>query len=304
MFEGIDWLRYAVVFVAILALLGGLSFAVRWFRLGSFGSAVSARGRQPRLGVTEFAAVGDGRRRLLLIRRDNVEHLVMTGGPTDVVIESNIVRAIPAAAVREPAPARVATDTLPRPVPLAEGGMWPLQPEPIARAQRAPAPVPEEPDEDAFLSPPPEPAPRAVPERESVKEPALRAQGSDRLSGLAADLSRNLAETPAPPAPRRTAEPRRAPPQPVPAITATEEQNLADMAQRLESALQRPRPAAEPAPVAAPPVRAVEAAAAEPVPARPEPPPPKPAPKPATAAAFDSLEQEMASLLGRPPGKT
>jgi hypothetical protein len=42
--------------------------------------------------------------------------------------------------------------------------------------------------------------------------------------------------------------------------------------------------------------------------AEPKPAAPKPAPKPAVVAApkaaFDSLEQEMASLLGRPSGKT
>src|SRR5262245_63366467 len=44
---------------------------------------------EPRLSVTEQANV-DGRRRLLLIRRDDVEHLIMTGGPVDMVIETNI----------------------------------------------------------------------------------------------------------------------------------------------------------------------------------------------------------------------
>lgn len=44
---------------------------------------------EPRLGVSEQANV-DGRRKLLLIRRDDVEHLIMTGGPVDVVIETNI----------------------------------------------------------------------------------------------------------------------------------------------------------------------------------------------------------------------
>jgi hypothetical protein len=39
------------------------------------------------------AAKMDGRRHLILIRRDNVEHLLMIGGPTDVVVEPNIVRA-------------------------------------------------------------------------------------------------------------------------------------------------------------------------------------------------------------------
>ena len=79
------------------------------------------------------AATVDGRRRLVLIRRDNVEHLLMIGGPSDVVVEPNIVRA--AGAPREAAPARppAATDTLPRAVPLGEGTMWPLQPEPRRR---------------------------------------------------------------------------------------------------------------------------------------------------------------------------
>ena len=44
---------------------------------------------EPRLSVSEQANV-DGRRKLLLIRRDDVEHLIMTGGPVDMVIETNI----------------------------------------------------------------------------------------------------------------------------------------------------------------------------------------------------------------------
>lgn len=47
------------------------------------------RNRQPRLQVLDAAAV-DTRRRIVLIRRDNIEHLVMIGGPTDIVIESGI----------------------------------------------------------------------------------------------------------------------------------------------------------------------------------------------------------------------
>lgn len=43
----------------------------------------------PRLGVSELAAV-DSRRKLVLVRRDDVEHLIMVGGPVDVVIETNI----------------------------------------------------------------------------------------------------------------------------------------------------------------------------------------------------------------------
>jgi flagellar protein FliO/FliZ len=39
--------------------------------------------------VVETASV-DGHRKLILIRRDTVEHLIMTGGPVDVLIESGI----------------------------------------------------------------------------------------------------------------------------------------------------------------------------------------------------------------------
>ncbi len=66
------------------------------------------RNRQPRLQVLDAAAI-DTRRRIVLIRRDNVEHLVMIGGPTDIVIESGIgderpylsVRPTQAAAIEE-----------------------------------------------------------------------------------------------------------------------------------------------------------------------------------------------------------
>ncbi len=47
------------------------------------------RGRERRLGVVETASV-DGRRKLLLIRRDDVEHLIMIGGPVDVLVETGI----------------------------------------------------------------------------------------------------------------------------------------------------------------------------------------------------------------------
>ena len=62
------------------------------------------------------AATVDGRRRLVLIRRDNIEHLLMIGGPTDLVVEPNIVRAVGSREVaREPAAGRAfGADIAPR----------------------------------------------------------------------------------------------------------------------------------------------------------------------------------------------
>jgi flagellar protein FliO/FliZ len=54
-------------------------------------SVIPGFGPKPerRLQVLEQASV-DSRRRLILIRRDNVEHLIMTGGPVDLVVETGI----------------------------------------------------------------------------------------------------------------------------------------------------------------------------------------------------------------------
>jgi len=82
-------LLIAVVGVGIAFVL--LIVALRLMR-GRNGPSPFIRGgknRQPRLQVLDAAAV-DTRRRLVLIRRDNVEHLIMIGGPTDIVVESGI----------------------------------------------------------------------------------------------------------------------------------------------------------------------------------------------------------------------
>jgi flagellar protein FliO/FliZ len=360
--------RFFFAFVIVLALIGGTAFLVRRFggeRLG----ASSSRGRQPRLAVIDAAAV-DGRRRLILIRRDNVEHLLMIGGPSDVVVEANIVRAA--------APARDGTgqrpEALPRAVPMNDGNMWPLQPEPAPapvpapRQPRAPAvedsmqwqepepmvpmvppprrpePRPEmRPEPRAEMRPEPRPEMRPEPRPEMRPEPRpemrpeprteVRAEARpepravDPLAGLAAELSRVQPEPAAPKMrpPREREIPRARPPQPErmrpppppPAAedttAADADQNLAEMAQRLEAALRRPKPA-EPG--------RGEAPSRQPMmpPAAPEPMMPEPvaesagpqddAPKPRSAAApkpqksvYDSLEQEMASLLGRPNSK-
>jgi flagellar protein FliO/FliZ len=62
---------------------------------------------EPRLAISEQATL-DSRRKLVLVRRDDVEHLIMTGGPVDVVIETGIAVSKPEPAVGE-APAQAAS---------------------------------------------------------------------------------------------------------------------------------------------------------------------------------------------------
>src|SRR5512133_4297864 len=112
-------LTFLFAFIAVLALIGGAAWLVRRFANNRLG-ANTQRGRMPRLAVIDAAAV-DGRRRLVLVRRDNVEHLLMIGGPTDIVVEPNIVRAT---AARDPMAARpgAGAEPAPRLPPLAESG--------------------------------------------------------------------------------------------------------------------------------------------------------------------------------------
>lgn len=86
-----DILGYIASFIFVLALIGLGAWVLRKFILDGNGSPVSKffAPREKRLGVVETATV-DGRRRLIIIRRDDVEHLIMTGGPVDMVIETGI----------------------------------------------------------------------------------------------------------------------------------------------------------------------------------------------------------------------
>jgi flagellar protein FliO/FliZ len=297
-------ITFIFVFVAVLALIGVAAWLVRRFATNRLGANTN-RGRMPRLAVIDAAAV-DGRRRLVLVRRDNVEHLLMIGGPTDIVVEPNIVRATPG---REALPQRPPGAELPpRIAPLPDAAGW------------------ADGDPDVHVDPQmPEPPPRpARPSfAEDVRRPPIAAERerrSDPLAGFTAELGRPEREPraeprlePMPPAPSRTprsepliprasrqAEPPRAPavraerpsppPPPPPAapLPPSAEQNLTEMAQRLEAALRRPTGSPD-APPVAPEPPAGRAPRAEPA-----------APPAAPKTSFENLEDEMASLLGRP----
>ncbi len=88
-----EWLFWGLFMVLLLAaaMFAGL-WSYRAFTTGdtSFSLAWLFPPRpEARLGVMEEAKV-DRVRRLVLVRRDDVEHLIMTGGPVDVVIETGI----------------------------------------------------------------------------------------------------------------------------------------------------------------------------------------------------------------------
>lgn len=91
------------------------------------------KNRQPRLAVLDAAAV-DTRRRLVLVRRDDVEHLIMIGGPTDIVIESRIGGA-PLADLQPAATPRPTAERRPAPIQQPQE----QRPQPAVRPVEAPA---------------------------------------------------------------------------------------------------------------------------------------------------------------------
>ncbi len=112
-----DVLVFLIGVACVAAAVVAVAYIVRRRSAGgSLMSAFFASKSGRRLDIVEQVSI-DGRRRLVLIRRDDVEHLVMTGGPADVVIETGIQATCAAAEARQPS----LFARLPRPLGQAAG---------------------------------------------------------------------------------------------------------------------------------------------------------------------------------------
>lgn len=86
----LDILFYLLLIVIVGALAAAAYvYGPSMLNAGGGSGGLFGNRQERRLDVVEQSNV-DGRRRLVLVRRDDVEHLIMTGGPVDVVIETNI----------------------------------------------------------------------------------------------------------------------------------------------------------------------------------------------------------------------
>jgi hypothetical protein len=283
--------QFAIAFAIILILLvlfGVVFRKLTGARLMMPGSD-RGRGRQPRLGIVDVYDL-DRQRQLLLLRRDNVEHLLLIGGPNDVVIETNIVRV---AGARVPAASNdTGTDRFdpvleqaPRPPQVESSGRPSIESQLAAQLGAFVRRPSEESDAGEELAPvaavsapvPARPEPVLKPDAVAVSAaPAiqgLRAEARTAdLSGtpLASAMDRQEPRpavtpipfqsrpTPMPPVPSATPvhpEPVRAPQPVVPEAPAErpapDAALLSDMAKQLEEALKRPASPVSP-PLAAP----------------------------------------------------
>lgn len=246
--------------IGLLVLIG-----VLWLIRSRSGPSPFVRGgknRQPRLQVLDAAAV-DARRRLVLIRRDGVEHLIMIGGPTDVVIESGISTAAVAAPVI-PAAATKRFQPLDMTVPVQAAPVMEPRPAPVAEPRPAPIPRPAaaETRVDAARE-------SVIPPRETPRVAPPVAPAAAPVAGAPIPMSGTLAPRPAPVAnaiPEPTAAPRIEP------------------------------PARQVSEVKPEPLRPIAALAAAVTPPTPAPPPP---PAPAQVPAFDDAVDMLDAARGR-----
>ncbi|MGR9163845.1 flagellar biosynthetic protein FliO [Rhizobium leguminosarum] len=226
------------------------------------------RNRQPRLQVLDAAAV-DARRRLVLVRRDDVEHLIMIGGPSDIVIESRI---LPAAAEQP--------DSASRPQPVEQRPISVARPEtPPVSPPRPPVAARVEPAAEPTFSAPvsPEPRPRPEPSAQPPAPPAVAPPvvtsplpAEPVTAPLSAERDNPLRAVPPPPRPpERPAAPPAA--QPAPFHDASSAAEILDAArqrvlpqQRIEPEVSAPSVQDMPAAARAAPATAEDEAAAQP----------------------------------------
>lgn len=81
-----DFPRFFMALALVLILIGLLAWFVRHFRLGGFLPTAATSGR---IGIVQTLAIAP-RQRLILIRRDDREHLLLIGHDREQVVERDI----------------------------------------------------------------------------------------------------------------------------------------------------------------------------------------------------------------------
>ncbi len=85
----VDYLKFFFALVFVLALMGGLSIALKRLGWGHNGISPIGSKSKKRLKIVEILPV-DAKRKAVLIQRDATQHLVLLSTAGETVIETNI----------------------------------------------------------------------------------------------------------------------------------------------------------------------------------------------------------------------
>jgi flagellar protein FliO/FliZ len=85
-----NYFQFFLALVFVLGLIGLVAVIMRHYGLGgAIQLGRKKRGGRRRVEIVDVAPV-DARRRLILVRRDDIEHLILLGAHEDILIESGI----------------------------------------------------------------------------------------------------------------------------------------------------------------------------------------------------------------------
>ena len=260
------WVGLSLLLLIVVVALA--VWLVRTLRPTLNLSGGSARGGRPqRLAITDAFTLDRDGRKLVIVRRDNVEHLLLIGGPNDVLVESSIVRGERATRDRT---GRGTPDSDLLAAETALAGDLPAAPVAPQATIVAPPPAPVAPAAPPVFRPAAQPVakpPPAAPRLDDEFERALNAMQN-------AQRQQAAASPPPPPAP-----PPRAP-QPAPAPAAF-------------------TPPPPPIPAPPPPAPPLPPVMAEPVPMPPPPPSPATEPPP-RAQPMSEMARRLNEVLQKP----
>ncbi|MDA1326102.1 MAG: flagellar biosynthetic protein FliO [Proteobacteria bacterium] len=85
--EFTTYFKFMMALVFVLCLIGLLAWGTRKF--GLLRGTVRAGNGKRRIEIVEVAPI-DSKRKLLLVRRDQTEHLLLLGATGDLVVETGI----------------------------------------------------------------------------------------------------------------------------------------------------------------------------------------------------------------------
>lgn len=85
-----EYLRFLFALCFVLSLIGGLALLAK--KMGWIHGVVGYAKPESRLQIVESLSL-DTRRRAVIIRRDNVEHLVVLSPTSELLVETNIQKA-------------------------------------------------------------------------------------------------------------------------------------------------------------------------------------------------------------------
>ena len=85
--DSVSYLKFFFALLFVLGLIGGFALLAKKFGMGNRGP--TRRGKGARLSIVESMQV-DGKRRVVLIRCDKKDYMLLLGGAIELVIEDNL----------------------------------------------------------------------------------------------------------------------------------------------------------------------------------------------------------------------